>query len=126
MRLLVEETEEHMGQVLSEYRTPLTAVSSFRYLGRALLSTDNNWPAVEWNLWRARGKWGWLTKILGREGSYKRTAGRLYVAVVQAVLLFGSETWVLTPRLEKALEGFHHRASRRMAGMVPKRQPDGT
>ena len=48
------------------------------------------------------------------------------MAVVQVVLLFGSETWVLTPRLEKSLEGFHHRAVWRMAGMGPKRQCDGT
>ena len=52
----------------------------------------------------------------------KITVGRLYVAVVQVVLLFGSKTWVLTPRLEKALEGFHHWEARRMAGMGPKRQ----
>ena len=48
------------------------------------------------------------------------------MAVVQAVLLFGSETWVLTPRLDKSLEGFHHRVARQMAGMVTKRQRDGT
>ena len=48
------------------------------------------------------------------------------MALVQAVLLFGSDTWVLNPRLEKALSGFHHQAARRMAGMGPKRQPDGT
>ena len=34
--------------------------------------------------------------------------GRYCVAVVQAVILFGSETWVLTPWLEKDLEVFHH------------------
>ena len=47
------------------------------------------------------------------------------MAVVQAVLMFGSETWVLTPRLDKPLEGFHHRVVRRMAGMGPKRQQYG-
>ena len=40
--VLVEETEDHMGQVFSEYGTPLTAVSSFRYLVLTLLSTDND------------------------------------------------------------------------------------
>ena len=63
---------------------------------------------------------GRLENILGREGEDKRTAGRFYEAVVQAVLLFGSETWVLTPQLEKSLEGFHRRAAQRMAGMGPK------
>ena len=36
--------------------------------------------------------------------------------VVQAVLLFGAETWVITPRIEKALESFMHRAARRITG----------
>ena len=52
--------------------------------------------------------------------------GKFYVVVVQAVLLFGAETWVVTPRLEKALEGFHHRAVRSMSGMVHVLQLDGT
>ena len=46
------------------------------------------------------------------------------MAVVQVVILFVSEMWVLTPLLEKALAGFHHRSARRMAGMSPKLQPD--
>ena len=81
---------------------------------------------VEQNLWRARGKWGNLTKILGREGADKRKTGRLYVSVVQVVLLFGYEAWVLTPWSEKALAGFHHWAARRMVGMGPKSHPDRT
>ena len=52
--------------------------------------------------------------------------GRFYVAVVQAVLIFGSDTWVLTPHFEKSLEGFHHRAVQRMSGMGPKCQQYGT
>ena len=48
------------------------------------------------------------------------------MAVVQAVLLFGSETWVVNPRLEKALMGFHHWAVRLMADMGPKFQLNGT
>ena len=45
---------------------------------------------------------------------------------MKAVLLFGSETWALIPRLEKVLEGFHHQASQRMVGMGPKIYPEGT
>ena len=63
-----------------------------------------------------------MVKILGREGADKRMVGQLYVAVVQAVLFFGSETWVVTPRLDKAPSGFHHRVVRRMAGMGPECQ----
>ena len=109
-----------MGRVFLAYGTPLTAVSMFRYLGRPLLSTDDNWAVLERNILRAWGKWVRLTNILGRGTADKRTVGRLYVSVVPAVLLFGSEMWVLNPHMEKSLEGFHHRAARRMEGMGPK------
>ena len=111
-----------MGRVLLEYGTPMTSVSLFRYLGQTFPSTNNDCLAVERNLRRVQGKWGWLAKILGREAEDKRTTGRFYVTVVQAVLLFGSETWVLTPRLEKSLEGFHHGKARWMADMCLKQQ----
>ena len=62
---------------------------------------------------------------MGREEADRRTTRRFYVAVVQTVLLFGYETWVLTPRLEKSPEGFHHPVARRMAVMGPKNQWDG-
>ena len=45
--------------------------------------------------------------------------------VVQAVILFGSEMWVMTPHLEKAFEGFQREAVRRMAVMLTKLQWDG-
>ena len=41
------------------------------------------------------------------------------MAVLQVVLLFGSETWVVTPWLEKALLRFHHQEVLRMGGMCP-------
>ena len=45
------------------------------------------------------------------------------MTMVQALILFGSDTWVLTLRLEKALEGFHHLVAWLMSVMVPKRHP---
>ena len=42
------------------------------------------------------------------------------------MLLFGSETQVLIPQLEKSLDEFHHQAARQMASMVPKQQQDRT
>ena len=47
-------------------------------------------------------------KLLGKEVNGRRTVGRFYVAVVQVVILFGLETWVINPCLEKSLKGFHH------------------
>ena len=87
------DTEERMGRVFSEYGAPMTEVLLFKYLGRTLSSSDNYWPAVEQNLRKAWGTWGRLVKVLGREGVDRKTTGIFCVAVVQAVILFGSETW---------------------------------
>ena len=43
-----------------------------------------------------------------------------------AVFLFGSETWVLTPRMERALDSFQQRVVRRLTGKKPRRQGDGS
>ena len=48
-----------------------------------------------------------------------------FKAVVQAVLIFGSETWVVTPRMVKALGGFQTQVERRLTGRLPRRTPYG-
>ena len=52
---------------------------------------------------KARKSWGQLSSILSREGADKRVLVKFFKAVVQAVLLFGEETWVRTPRIDRAL-----------------------
>ena len=46
--------------------------------------------------------------------------GNFFKALVQEVLLFGAETWVLTPRIERVLESFMHGAARRITGNQPR------
>ena len=46
----------------------------------------------------------------------KRIFGTFFKAVLQQVLLFEAETWVLTPRMEMALDSFMYRAARRITG----------
>ena len=45
-----------------------------------------------------------------------------YQAVVAAVLLYGSESWVVSAYDLRALEGFHVEAARRLTGMRPKKR----
>ena len=45
-----------------------------------------------------------------------------YQAVVAAVLLYGSETWVTPPHDLRAMEGFHVEAARRITGMRPEKR----
>ena len=51
--------------------------------------------------------------------------GNFLKAVVQQVLLFGAETWVVMPRMERALNSFMHGAARRIKGRQPRRGRDG-
>ena len=50
---------------------------------------------------------------------------RFYLAIVQAFVLFGAETWVVTPRIRRVLGGFHHQVSRRIVGKQQRKKTDG-
>ena len=79
------------------YGKPLETVLTLKYLGQVMTAGDDNWPEVTGNLVKERKSWGRLTRILSREGADNMVSGNFFKAVVQAMLLFGAETWVLTP-----------------------------
>ena len=110
------ETRENSERAFKAYGEPMEAVSEFRYLVRLLTATDDDWPAVSGNINKARRSWGWLARVLGREGADPKVSRTFYIAVTQAVLLLGSETWVLTARMEKALDTFQSRVARKIKG----------
>ena len=43
---------------------------------------------------------------------------------MKQVLLFGTETWVVTPKMELALSSFLHGATRKLTGRQPRREKD--
>ena len=77
------------------------------------------------NLQKARATWGRLARILGREGADPKVSRNFYIAVKQQVLIFGAETWVLTRKMESALDAFQGRVARRLTGRMPRRGRDG-
>ena len=91
------------------YGKKMRAVTDFWYLGRVMTNTDDDWPAVAGNLRKARVTWGRLARILGQEGSDPKVSRNFYIAVTQQVILFRAETWVLTKKMESALEGVQGR-----------------
>ena len=48
-------------------------------------------------------------------------SGHFFKAVLQVVLLFGAETWVLTHRMERSLSSFHRRVAQRLIRMQKRR-----
>ena len=111
--------------VFEVYGQQLQSVPRFKYLGRVLTEGDDDWPAVAGNLAKSQKSWGRLQGILGREGATKRVSGNFFKAVVQQVLLFGAETWVVSPMMERALSTFLHGAARGITGRQPRRGRDG-
>jgi hypothetical protein len=66
---------------------------------------DNNIQAVWHQLRKARGTWACVGQVLRSKNATPRVAAKFYKAVVQAVLLYGSETWNLTKAILARLEG---------------------
>ena len=53
-------------------------------------------------------------------GGGSNGVGFFFKEVIQEVLLFGAEKWVLTLRMERALGIFQHRVARRLTGRQPR------
>ena len=110
---------------LIAYGVPLEPVTSFTYLGQALTVEENDWRAMVCNIQHARKKWEQLPRYLSREGADARNSGQIYLAVLQLVILYGSETRVLTPRMKRVVGRFHHRVANRLTGRQLWRGRDG-
>ena len=52
-----------------------------------------------------------MEKVMGKTGAPIKYHMMMYNMVVQAVLLYGSEIWVVTDVMMVVMEGFHYRIS---------------
>ena len=103
-RLTETETRKNAERAFHTHGKSMVAVSEFHYLRRLLAATDDDWPAVAGNIRKLRMRWGRLARVMGREGSDPKVSRSFYTAVTQQVLLFGVEMWVLTKKMESALD----------------------
>ena len=77
------------------------------------------------NLSKARKRFSRISNLFAREGADAVVGGRIYVAVVLAVLLYGLESWVWTSSMLNTIQGFHHCAAWRLADKQPKQLQNG-
>jgi hypothetical protein len=122
-RLQQLENESREAATLYINGTAIENVDSFRYLGRILTANGEDQLAVSYNLCKARKSWRRIQPILCHQGATPRTSGNFYKEVVQAVLLYGSETWNITKQQLDLINGFHNRVTR-MLSNNPIRQVD--
>ena len=105
-RLAEEDMRDSAERDFHTYVRPLETVTLFKYLGQVLTKGDDDWTEVVGNLKKEQKNWEQLSRIQGQEGANPRVSGMFFKAVVQEVLIFGSETWVLTPAWNGTWEVF--------------------
>jgi hypothetical protein len=85
----------------------LEKVDLFRYLGRILAQDADDVRAVRQQIKKARGIWARVGQVLMTDNTPPQVSAKFYKAVMQSVLLYGSETWNITTTALARLEGFH-------------------
>jgi hypothetical protein len=93
----------------------LKRVEVYKYLGRMMAQDNNDTQALRAQLWKACATWARVGQVLWNENASPFFAAWIYQAVVQAILLYGSEAWVISQTAMARLEGFHIQATYRMA-----------
>jgi hypothetical protein len=74
----------------------LKRVKVFKYLGQMMAQDDSNNQALCAQLWKARTTLAWVSQVLRNKNTSLFVAAQFYQAVVQAILLYGSEMWVIS------------------------------
>ncbi len=115
-----------LERLFMAYGEELERVEVFKYLGRLIAYDDADNQAMRSNLRKARRCWAQISRVLRAESAAARTCGMFYKATVQAILLYGSEKWNLSPTSVKGLEGFHICAAWQMSGLQPEKKPNGS
>jgi hypothetical protein len=113
-----------LWQQFSVDREDLKWVEVFKYLGRLPAQEDDDIQAIHAQLQKACAIWAQVGQVLWSENAPPHVATTFYKVIVQAILLYGSKTWVLSWTALAHLEGFHICVAYQMAKMhKPKRGP---
>jgi hypothetical protein len=101
-------------------------VREFKYLGRIVSEGDDDTPAIEANLKKAKAKWAMFKKLLTRERASRRVMGHIYKAIVQSILFYGAEILVINPKNMQKLRTFHRGCARYITKRFIRPANDGT
>ena len=89
------------------YGQPLANVGAFKCIIGLFVSNYYDWPKVVVNIRKVWNKWMMKILVLGQEVSNTKTSSIFFKAVVQSVILFREEMWVVSPRILRPLGGLH-------------------
>ena len=114
--------------IFTIFGEPIENVHEFKYLGRYVTDTDDDTVTIRYNLKKANEAWGQLHRLILYEKKRNlRAAVSVYRSIVESILLYGSETWVLQGyKVLDRLEKFHRRCARFLTGDFIRPDVDGT
>ena len=95
-------------EILANSGDPIEKKENFLYLGSWIMNSENDIKVRKAKAWAACHK----LKRIWTSNIKQSIKIRLFVATVESVLLYGSETWSLTKRLTKMIDGCYTRLLR--------------
>ena len=95
-------------RIMTTDGTQLEVVEDFKYLGSWIDNSEKDLKARKAEAWRACNK---LTKIW-KSDLTREIKISLFCSTVESVLLYGSDTWTLSEKLTKQLDGCYTRMLR--------------
>ena len=98
----------------------LPLLEAFPYLGQAIAYNNTDWVALYLNLHKYWRRWGMITRVIEQTGATVWSQEAIYMTVVQSVLLYDSESWLVTGEMIEVLMGFHHWEAQQITGMIEK------
>ncbi len=102
-----------LRQQFSIHDQVLEHVDVFKYLGRLLSQDDDDIQAIRTQIRKARTTWARVSNVLRAQNAPPWISAKFYKMVVQSLLLYGSETWVISKlvlaRLEISISERHTR-----------------
>jgi hypothetical protein len=105
---------------------PVAKTTKFKYLGRIITDEDEDLPAVERQITKARTTWRRIGKIIQKKtDSNPKVMATFYKAIIQSILLYGAESWTASTTIISKLNAFQHRCARHMVGKHIKLTKEG-
>ena len=66
-----------------------------------------------------------MTIIFSKEGADPQESRFFFTDMLQAVMIFGVETWVVKPCMGSVMGGFQYQVVRQLIGQTPQQKTDG-
>ena len=86
---------------------PIETTVAFPYLDSTVIFNNSEWADLYGNLRKDQWRWGMIAKVLKNTVLTVWERAMMYKKVVQTVLFYKIEGWVVMEVMLNVLEGFH-------------------